>query len=299
MSTLFSCRDVIFTARSSLYWTICGTDWVLPAGYKVLLLKFAKCWIMEADGSSVVDNRVGVTFGVELYIPWDAPEAVVDILSADAVPLRNVPDVFGMVGRRNSATESRVLPGRDARSVRVLVPDCRSVDQNFHDVTVVDMRDLPESHVSMLELSKLIHKWPPAVINHMMWRQRELEEMLRAARVKYRQKHPSPCTFCGTLIRCDMYRHMEWDCVLFCLCLWFCQSNGDRPTLHAGLCHVRWSVQMLYVPRLDPSDARSVAGGQFGSWSHLYESLLDSRCRTHWPRRGRWCSIAALRCCRG
>ena len=31
-------------------------------------------------------------------------------------------------------------------------------------------------------------------------------------------------------------------------------------------------------------DARSVAGGQLGSWSHLYESLLDSRCRTHWPR---------------
>ena len=66
---------------------------------------------MEADGFSVVDNRAGVTFGLELYVPWDAPEAVVDILSADAVPLRNVPDVFGMVGHRDSATESRVLPG--------------------------------------------------------------------------------------------------------------------------------------------------------------------------------------------
>ena len=88
--TLFSRRDVIFTARSSLYWTICGTDWVLPAGYKVLLLKFAECWIMDADGFSVVDNHAGVTFGVELYVPWDAPEAVVDISSA-AVPLRNVP----------------------------------------------------------------------------------------------------------------------------------------------------------------------------------------------------------------
>ena len=55
--TLFSCWDIIFTARSSLYWTICGTDWVLPAGYKVLLLKFAECWIMEGDGFSVVDNR--------------------------------------------------------------------------------------------------------------------------------------------------------------------------------------------------------------------------------------------------
>ena len=154
---------------------------------------------MDADGFSIVVNRAGVTFGVELYVPWDAPEAVVDISSAGAVPLRNVPDVFGLIGRRDSTTESRVLQGRDARSVRVLVPDCRGLDQNFHDVTVVDMGDLPESHVSMPELSELMHKWPPAVINHMMWRQRELEEMHKAAKVKYRQKHPSPCTFCGTL----------------------------------------------------------------------------------------------------
>ena len=100
---------------------------------------------MDADGFSVVDNCAGVTFGVELYVPWDAPDAVVDNSSADAVPLRNVLDVFGMVGHRNSATESRVLPGRDARSVRVPVPDYRGLDQNFHDVTVVDMGDLPES----------------------------------------------------------------------------------------------------------------------------------------------------------
>ena len=29
----------------------------------------------------------------------------------------------------------------------MLVPDCRGLDQNFHDVTVVDMGDLPESHI--------------------------------------------------------------------------------------------------------------------------------------------------------
>ena len=33
-----------------------------------------------------------------------------------------------------------------------------------------------------------MHKWPPAVINHMVWRQRELEEMHAAAKVKYRQR---------------------------------------------------------------------------------------------------------------
>ena len=51
----------------------------------------------------------------------------------------------------------------------MLVPDCRGLDQNCHDVTIVDMGDLPESHVSMSELAELIHKWPPAVINHMLW----------------------------------------------------------------------------------------------------------------------------------
>ena len=66
--------------------------------------------------------------------------------------------------------------------MRVLVPDCRGLEQNFHDVTIVDMGEL---HVSLPELSYLMHKWPPAVINHMVWRQRELEEMRAAAKVKY------------------------------------------------------------------------------------------------------------------
>ena len=135
-SILFSCRDVFCTAGSTLNWTFCGTDWVLPAGYHVLLQKIAERWTMDANGFSVVDNHAGITFGVELYVPWDAPEAVVDVSSAGVVPLRNVPDVIGLVGRRESAVESRVLHCRDARSLRVLVPDCRGLDQNFHDVTI-------------------------------------------------------------------------------------------------------------------------------------------------------------------
>ena len=70
---------------------------------------------MDANGFSLVDNRAGIMFGVELYVPWDAPEAVVDVSSAGVVPLRNVPDV----GRRESAVESCVLQGRDA-------PQCAS-----------------------------------------------------------------------------------------------------------------------------------------------------------------------------
>ena len=125
--TLFSRRDANCIYRPSLLHENCDTDWSLP------LLDHTEGGTMDADGFSIVDNRAGVTFGVELCVPWDAP--------GDGDRLRNVPDVFGMSSRRDSATESRILQGRDARSVRVLVLDCRGLDQNFHDVTVVDMGD--------------------------------------------------------------------------------------------------------------------------------------------------------------
>ena len=64
--------------------------------------------------------------------------------------------------------------GRYIRSVRVLVPDARGLDQNFHDVTLVDMGDVPESSVSIPELSLLRQQWPPAVLSHMVWLQQEL-----------------------------------------------------------------------------------------------------------------------------
>ena len=249
----------------------------------------------------------------------------------------------------------------------------------------------------MPELSELMHKWPPAVINHMMWRQRELEEMRKVVKVKYRQKHPSPCTFCGTLIRCDMYRHVAhyhlelaqlWRCPVSWCTVWKGHgvpswgsqcAGGDKegqprnavPAMdghtpgvhriadvstprHLKRCAVVQRYRAVVGPplpgaqegpspcrisrKLYVADARSSApaygyanrGGisrpcmlvsamcgrvyrccmcldstvqtrdrQFGSWSHLYESLLDSRCRTPWARRGRWCSIATLRCFRG
>ena len=382
-STLFSCRDVICTAGSTLNWTFCGTDWVLPAGYQVLLQKIAEHWTMYANGFSVVDNRAGIMFGVELHVSWDAPEAVVDVSSVGVVPLRSIPDVIGLVGRRETAVESRVLQGRDTRSVRVLVPDCRGLDQNFHDVTIVDMGELPESHVSLPELSDVMHKWPPAVINHMMWWQRDLEEMRKAAKVKFRQKHPSPCTFCGTLIRCDMYRHVAcchlelaqlWRCPVSWCTVWkgtpqdlmdhirgahnvpgeirkvsletffppwtvtrqvYTDSLTSRHSgisndvllfsdiglslvhhyrVHKrGLPHVAFrrnnlsqlrallplpTVLTLCVPRLDRPDARLVTGGQYGSWSRLYGTLLYSRYRTRWLWRGWWCSIVVPHCCR-
>ena len=83
-----------------------GTDWVLQDGYQVLLQLIAEYCNMDAVVSLEVDNRTGKTFEVELYVPWDAPGAVVDVSSAGMVPLRELPDVMGLVGRRDNATES-------------------------------------------------------------------------------------------------------------------------------------------------------------------------------------------------
>ena len=68
---------------------------------------------MDAD-SLVIDDREGDTFGMNLSVPWDAPEAMVDVSSAGVVPLRDLPDGMGLVGRQKDATESRILQGRDS-----------------------------------------------------------------------------------------------------------------------------------------------------------------------------------------
>ena len=54
--TLFSCRDTNYTDRYSIFCIVCSTDWVLPAGYQVLLPEYAECGTMDADGFSIVDN---------------------------------------------------------------------------------------------------------------------------------------------------------------------------------------------------------------------------------------------------
>ena len=40
-----------------------------------------------------------------------------DISSEGVVPLRHIPDVIGLVGRRQATAESCVLQGRDVHSV--------------------------------------------------------------------------------------------------------------------------------------------------------------------------------------
>ena len=107
---------------------------------------------MATGGDTPAEARSGITFGVTLKIPWNAPEAYVQLYLDGVVDLVTVPDVLGLSGRRPDASVVRVLQGRDARSVRALIPDPRVLEREFHDVT---MEDTAEPAVSEADLSLL------------------------------------------------------------------------------------------------------------------------------------------------
>ena len=154
-------------------------------------------------------------------LPWDATEEVVDVSVAGVEIQPWLLDAMGLEGRTEHAARSRVLRGRDPRSIRVLIPVGQGPDQNVHDATIVDMGKVPEPHVSMLQLAELIHIWPPAVINHMTWRQREMERLRSRVRKELRDNSRKPCTFCGASIKINMYRHVV-RCHLQLAQLWRC-----------------------------------------------------------------------------
>ena len=175
-------------SRSAWNWTFCNTVWnnICVEELTRHCSDFSVCQTMS--GAALVDDRSGATFDVELCIPWDAPEAVVDI---------------------NSAAVSRILQGRDSRSVRFLVPDARGLYQNFHDVTIVDIDDEQEPTVTPADMTRLRELWPPEIFNHMRWFQQDLELMRKSAKREFSQLRPMPCKFCGKVIRVDMYRHVD------------------------------------------------------------------------------------------
>ena len=158
--------------------------------------------VMATDSAAAVGGRAGITFDVELVVPWDAPEAVVDLHSDGVMDLGTIPDVIGLAGRQPGAAVCRILQGRDVRSVRALVPDSLGLEQNFHDVTIVDMGDLPESSVSVHELSFLRQKWPAAVLRHMVWLQQDRDTMRAEAKKRFCNTRPGRCSYCDKWIKC-------------------------------------------------------------------------------------------------
>ena len=201
-------------------------------------------------------------------MPWNTPEAVVDIQSEGVVPLGSVPDVVGLVCRRPDPTGSCILCGRDVRSIRVLVPDARGLDHNFHNVTIVVMGDEPEVSVSLPELSALREQWPPAVFRHMVWLQQDLELMRADANKRFRQTKPTLCVYCGRVIKCDMYRHVAkfhldlaqlWWCPVSWCTVW--KGNPQDCMDHVRGAHdVPWIVKTANLEQFVPPWTASVVG---------------------------------------
>ena len=136
------CLAVCCAAELSSNVLFGGTVCIWLAGRGLFFRQVGISSVMAADSAAAVGGRAGITFDVELVIPWDAPEAVVDLHS----------DIL------MEAAVCRILQERDVRSVRVLVPDYRGLERNFHDVTIVDMGDLPEVSVSLDHLS-MLRRW--------------------------------------------------------------------------------------------------------------------------------------------
>ena len=236
-----------YTTGLNLIWTFCATVQISICGEEVTRCGGDLSVCRTMDGAALADDRSGVTFTAELCIPWDAPEAAIDIDSADLVGLGSFPDKVGLFGRRKDAAVSRIVAGRDSRSVRFVVPDGHIVDRGYHDVTVVDMEDDREPMVVLKDMTRLQELWPVEVFEHMKWYQQDLELMRKSAKKEYSQTRPMPCRFCGKVIRVDMYRHVArlhldlvqlWRCpIAWCTtwkgspqdCLEHVRSGHDAP----------------------------------------------------------------------
>ena len=81
-------------------WVLFGaTDCSWLAVCELFLRRVSVTWIMVTDSAAATGGQAGITFDVELVVPWDVPEAVVDLDSDGVVKLHTVPDVIGLTGR--------------------------------------------------------------------------------------------------------------------------------------------------------------------------------------------------------
>ena len=245
--------DINLQIDSDCFARLCSTRIVyLTVRINWSLEKVVQCGVISSltqtmDGAALANDRSGITFTADLCVPWDAPEAVIEMNSPDLISLETIPDKVGLFGRRKEAAMSRIMSARDCRGVRFVVPDVRLVDRGFHDVTVIDMEDDREPTVVLKDMTRLRELWPVEVFEHMRCHQQDLERLRKSAKKDYVQTRPMPCRFCGKVIRVDMYRHVArlhldlvqlWRCpIAWCTtwkgspqdCLEHVRSGHDAP----------------------------------------------------------------------
>ena len=57
-----------------------GTACIWLAGCELILRQVGVSSVMAADSVAAAGGRAGIMFWVELVIPWDAPEAVINLI---------------------------------------------------------------------------------------------------------------------------------------------------------------------------------------------------------------------------
>ena len=60
------CLDVYCAAGFASCRTFCSTDCVLLAGFGLSFRRVSEYWTIAMEGAALVENRAGITFGVEL-----------------------------------------------------------------------------------------------------------------------------------------------------------------------------------------------------------------------------------------
>ena len=111
------CLAVCCAAEFSSWVLFSGTDVSGLLDVNYFFWQVSVTLVMATDSAAAAGGRAGIAFGVELLVPWDAPEAVVDLHSDGVIDLETVLDVIGLTGRRPGAAVCRILQGRDVRSV--------------------------------------------------------------------------------------------------------------------------------------------------------------------------------------
>ena len=191
-SLLFAAPERHLTVSQAAVFRLCGliecNDCFRIAVCQALrfLQRLRVGFVMATGSDTPAGAQSGVTFDVTLEVPRNAPEAYVQLHSEGVFELeKTVPDVLGLCVRRPDAAVVRVMQGRDARSVRALIPDPRILERGFHDVTIVDMEETAEPAVSEADLSLLRRQWLVSAVQSMTWLENELDDMRAAAKKRY------------------------------------------------------------------------------------------------------------------
>ena len=106
------CRLAVYCATgfsSCVLFGGCDSIWLAVFGLFFQLVSVD--FVMATDGDATAGARSGITFGVTLDVPWNAPEAIVHLHSDGVVDLDTVPDVLSLTGRQPEAAVIRVLQG--------------------------------------------------------------------------------------------------------------------------------------------------------------------------------------------